>query len=133
MPTTRTDDTARLYNAIFRATPPALVRERFCEAAALLQANASPHEVAEYRRAMDLGVDLEALEVAARYRRKCRLLSDHFRLMVYVAETLPENQSFFVKRTPSRAGAVAALAGGGVRTVYKLAKGIVLLRRLSHG
>jgi hypothetical protein len=113
------------------ATPaPALVIERFLEASAILSASASMQERASYRRVLEGVGDIEAIEVAARYRRKLRLLSDHLRLMVYLAETEPRNQRFFVKRRANRAAAFAAIAVGAFRTAYKLAKGTFLLTRV---
>ena len=120
----------RLYRAVFREDAPALVIERFLEASRLLDASASAQERASCQRVFERVRDLEAIEVAARYRRKLRLLSDHLRLMVYLAETEPHNQRFFVKRRANRAAAFAAVGAGAFRTAYKLAKGTVLLARV---
>ena len=122
----------RLYRAVFRASPPPIVIERFLDASALLNASASEEERVAYRRALARGGDLEALEVAARYRRRLRLLTDHVRLMVYLAEAEPGNQHHFVKRHPSRFAAAVAIGGGACKTAYKLAKGMLILSRVDH-
>jgi hypothetical protein len=122
----------RLYRAIFREAPPSLVAERFQAASALLERAAGAQDLDAYRRALERVGDLEALEVAARHRGKLPLLGAKFRLMVYIAETEPRNQRFFVKRRPSRLACVAAVCLGGVQTGYKLAKGMVLLSRVGH-
>ncbi len=123
-------DAERLYRAVFGAAAPRAVIDRYLEASALLDAAATPEARAAYRRALAGVRDVEALEVAARYRRRLPLLSEHMRLMVYLAESAPENQRYFVKRRPSRAAAWTVLFAGAFRTAYKLAKGALLLARV---
>ncbi len=122
----------RLHRAIFRESPTSAVAQRFDEAVAMLKAAAPESDVAIYHRVLLTVADLEALEVAARHRKRLSLLPAAFRLMVYLAETDPGNQRFFVKRRAGLAGAVASLLAGGLRTSYKLAKGLVLLARTGH-
>jgi hypothetical protein len=122
-----------LYRAIFDQPAPPVVVERFAGAAALLDAGAAAPDIEAYRLALERVGDLEALEVAARYRGRLPLLVRKFRLMVYLAEAVPDNQRFFVKRRPGRLGAVASVAGGLLRTAIQLARGLVLLSRVKHG
>jgi hypothetical protein len=89
--------------------------------------------VAAYRRALDRVGDLEALEMACRYRRMLPHLSRKFRIMVTVAETVPETQSHFVNETSSLLRGLAVLAAGGIRSMGKLAKGLMLQGRLDRG
>jgi hypothetical protein len=119
-----------LYRAIFRQDPTPLFVARFNQAALLLHASASPEETASYRRALDAVGDLEALEVAARYRRRLRLLSASFRLAVYLAEAEPHTQTFLVKRRAGRISGFAAIGAGAMHTAYKLAKGTLLLAKV---
>ena len=85
-----------------------------------------------YYRALLACADLEALELAARYTRKLPLLTRKFRLMAYLAETLPENQDFFINERSSFLAAFGAAWPGGLRTVCKMLKALWLLRRCAH-
>jgi hypothetical protein len=105
----RREDALRLYRAVFGDDPSPVWVQRFVESSALLHGAATAQERTAYRNALDAVTDLEALEVAARYRRKLRLLSDSLRLAVYIAESEPHTQHFFVKRRPSVMAALVAL------------------------
>ena len=121
----------RVYRAIFAQDIPDIVRQRFVNAAARLNANYSSNEQQAYYRAIENVDDLEALEVAARYRRSMPLLEAKFCMMVYLAETVPETQHFYVKSHPSTVGAWWGFFSGGMRTAVKLAKGALLLRKMN--
>ncbi len=132
----RPDEPHRIYAAIFGRPIPPIVLQRFAVACELLHRSVTPEELDVYYRAIAAADDLEALEVAARYTRRLPLLTRKFRLMAALAETLPENQSLFVSERPgaepgslSRLTALWTGAGGALRTAYKLAKGLWLLRR----
>jgi hypothetical protein len=122
----------RLYHAVFGAAPPRVVVERFIAAAAILESSAPPEERARYHAVLARVGDVEAIELAARYRRRLPLLSDHMRLLVYLAESVSDTQHHFVKRRASRAAAYAAVATGALRTMYKMIKGALLLARGGH-
>jgi hypothetical protein len=126
------DEARKLYRAIFREHAPNVVVQRFLEPAARLEAAEPPPERERYHRAIASIGDLEALEVACRYRNQMPLLSATCRLIVYIAETIPENQRFFVKRRDSLPATLWALAAGAARTAYKLVKGSFLLSRARH-
>ena len=53
--------------------------------------------------------------------------SDKFRIMVYLAETRPENYSVFVNEEPKFILAYVMLIASFLRTTYKVAKGMVIL------
>jgi hypothetical protein len=59
-------------------------------------------------------------------------LSRKFRIMVSVAETVPETQLHFVNENSSLLRGLAVLAAGGFRSVGKLAKGLMLQGRLDR-
>ncbi len=122
----------RIYRALFGGAIPEPVRERFIRASRRLDACAEPSDMATYRRALDRVGDLEALEIACRYRRMLPLLSRKFRVMVAVAETVPETQSHFVNEHSSLLRGLAVLAAGGFRSVGKLAKGLMLQGKLGR-
>ena len=126
-------EAGRIYFAIFGRAMPPIVQERFAAANERLEQAAGPRELAECRRIVAACADLEAVEVAGRYTGRLKLLSRKFRLMVYLAETLPENQSFFVNETSSFPAGLWHGFAGGVRTVFKLLKGLWLLRGVKRG
>ena len=119
----------RIFRAVFGGEAPPAVVERFVVASDRLNDAAGEAEVAEYYEVLDRVDDLEALEVASRYRRTLPLLSAKFRIVVYVAETVPELQDRFVNHRNNVVGAVWAVVAGGMRTAYKLAKGNFLMSR----
>ena len=82
--TTTRNEATRIFRAIFGADPPALVADRFIEASERLNAASDPQALAAYYTAIGRIGDLEALEVACRYRRTLPLLSAKFRVMVYI-------------------------------------------------
>ena len=122
----------KIYAAIFGREIPSLVLDRFVVASKRLNQSVPQAEMDSYYRAMIACADLEALELAARYTRRFPLLSRKFRLMAYLAETLPENQAFFINERSSFLSGMARSATGGFRTVYKMLKGLWLVRRVAH-
>jgi hypothetical protein len=122
----------KIYTAIFGRAIPRIVQERFVAASERLERTVAPQELAAYGRIAAVCDDLEALEVAARYSRRLPLLGRKFRLMVYLAETLPENQPFFVNARGSFLVGLWQSAIGVLTTIFKLLKGLWLLRRVAH-
>jgi len=122
----------KIYAAIFGGEIPPIVLDRFVVASKRLNKSVRQAEMDSYYRAMLACNDLEALELAARYTRRFPLLSRKFRLMAYLAETLPENQAFFVNERSSFIGGAARSAAGAFRTVGKMLKGLWLVRKVAH-
>lgn len=122
----------KIYAAIFGREIPPPVLDRFVIASKRLNKSVPQPEMDSYYRAMMACNDLEALELAARYTRKFLLLSRKFRLMAYLAETLPENQAFFVNERSSFLSGMTRSAAGVFRTVYKMVRGLWLVRRAAH-
>ncbi len=122
----------RIYRAIFQERIPDIVRQRFVAASSRFNARADPRALEVYYALLSIVTDLEALEVTARYTRKLPLFLAKFHIKVYLAETIPHNQSLFVKNHASVIGAWWAFLRGGVRTVFKLGKGLWLLARKKH-
>ncbi len=120
----------RIYGVLFGRPAPDVIRQRFAEPSRRLDEVFGPEATERYRHALATVGDLEALEVACRYRNRLPLLPLKFRAMLYLAETLPENQGRFVKERPGLPGVLWALAWGAIRTAWKLAKGLVLCRRI---
>lgn len=123
------EEAVRIYEAIFRAPPSDTTVERFVAASNELSNAVPPEAVRSYYEAVTATADLEALELASRYTKRLPLLVAKFRLMVYLAETVPENQAHFVNERDPRGRAFIALALGAVVTLFKLGKGLLLLRK----
>lgn len=124
------DEAERIYQAIFKSQIPQKIRERYFQAADILFSRFSPEENQAFDEALKKVSDLEALEVAARLRKKMPPLVFRFRLMVYLAENLPANQSVFVNSRSRRIISYFSLFFGGLRTLCKFVKGWFLLRRV---
>ena len=125
-------EAARIYRAIFGDEVPGVVAERFVGASAALDPSVAPEALVAYRLALDRVGDLEALEVACRYARRLPLLSRKFRLMVYLAETIPDNRERFINDRDAVLAGYTVVALGALRTAFKLVKGFTLLRRLDR-
>jgi hypothetical protein len=123
----------RIYDAIFRGPIPPLLRDRFRAAIERLNAQTAEQELSSYYRAVGAVADLEALELICRLSRAHPTLTKRFRIMVHLAEALPENQHLFVSSEPSRIRAWSELAVGAARSAGKLAKGWLLSRKLRDG
>lgn len=119
----------RIYFAIFNEPAPALVAERFAAASERLEANAAPADLAAYRAAVESGVDLEALELAARWTKRLPLLTRKFQLMAFLAETLPGNQTLFISHRDNFPAAFIRIAALTLRTGWLMAKGLLLVGR----
>ena len=116
-----------MYRAAFGCQAPTLFAERFARAASLLRAACPPEAVERHRALLASNTDLEALEIAARLLGKCRLLSAELSAAVRIAETFPENQHLFVAGPKPALLAWCGLGFAAARSVWKTAKGVVLL------
>lgn len=118
-----------IYRSLFGRAIPDTLRWRFIEAVNS-DSSTLAADLDSYYRSISHVRDLEALELAGRYSVKLPLLSRHFALMVFLAETLPDHQQHFIKRHGGLVPGAAAVLFGALRTAAKLLKGIVLLRTL---
>jgi hypothetical protein len=122
-----------IYQVLFHRAIPLVLLQRFLSLIERLNATASPDELAEYYRAIEAQSDLEALELAGRLTGRLPLLTRKVQAMVALAETLPENQPFYVNRRSSFFAGAAAMAWAAAHTARQAAKGLWLLRGGSHG
>lgn len=120
----------KVYAAVFGGEPPPVLLARFATAAKILNSTSSQAEVDRSTRALLASFDPEALELAARLTRQLPLLTRKFRLMVYLAETLPENQAYFINGRSSFLRGLVNIAGAVLRTAWKLPIGLWQLRRV---
>jgi hypothetical protein len=122
-----------IYQALFRRDIPPILLQRFLPVVKRLNANASTAELAEYYRAVEAGADLEALELAGRLTGRLPLLTRKVQAMVALAETLPENQRFFVNQRSSFFTGAATMAWAVAHTARQAVTGLRLLRGGRHG
>jgi hypothetical protein len=124
------DEPEKIYCAIFKSPIPLPIKERFQRASKDLSAGYTQEELAQHNRAISKVADLEALELVARHTKKLPLLVMKFNLMIYLAETLPENRNFYINRNNALCKGWAFLIFSGLRMIMKLSKGLFLLAKL---
>ncbi len=129
----REQEGRRIYRALFRRDIPSILLERYLIAAERMDAELGAQELDAYYRAVEAQDDLEALEFAARLTGRLPLLRRKFQAMVYLAETLPDHQVFFVNRRSNWLGGIVTLASSAFESVVQGIKGLLALRRLPHG
>jgi len=123
----------RIYNVLFPGEIPSALRERYEQAWRILASDFPEEQHSACLRAAGRIRDLEALELAARWRGRLRPLSEQVRLMCYLAEPLPDHGSHYLAGHAAPVRAVLALAAGVARSSIKLAKGLLLLARCDGG
>lgn len=116
----------KIYYAIFKKQIPAFIKNHFENISKTIDNNYSEKDVRKYHQYLVKVYDIESLELAARYFKRLPILTEKFKVMVYLAETLPENQSIFVNEDSKRFFAHVFLISSLLRTFYKFLKGIFL-------
>jgi hypothetical protein len=117
----------KIYRSLFGQAIPNTLKLRFIEASNL-DCSTHSYDLDRYYQIIGGVRDLEALEIACRYTHRLPLLSQRFRIMVFLAETLPENRRHFINDHSSFVQGVRALISGAIRTGSKFVKGMILLR-----
>ena len=131
--TRREQEGRRIYRALFRRDIPSILLERYLIAAERLDAELDAKDLDAHYHAVEAQNDLEALEFAARLTGRLPLLRRKFQAMVYLAETLPDHQVFFVNRRSNWLGGIVTLGSSAFVSVVQGIKGLLALRRLPHG
>ncbi len=126
-------ESSAIFRALFGQDIPPILVQRFLPVIERLNATASPAELTEHYRAIEDGADLEALELAGRLTGRLPLLTRKMQAMVALAETLPENQRFYINQRSSFVTGAAAMAWAAAHTALQGAKGLWLLRGGMHG
>jgi hypothetical protein len=121
-------EATQIYRSIFGGPIPPVLRERFVQVAVRLHEDVSREELKGYYRVIDRCQNLEALEFASRLGGRLPLLTRKFQAMVYLAETLPDHQDFFVNRRSSFLAGLGSLAWGTMWSVWQAIRGFWLLR-----
>jgi hypothetical protein len=125
-------DAEKIYKAIFKGSIPPSIEEKFQKAFEALAAGFPEVRVEEYKTAVEGIHDIEALELAGRYRKKLPLLVHAFEIMVYITETVPGNQSEFINFKTRTIFGFLLMAYGGCRSTVKFLKGLFLLRKIKN-
>jgi hypothetical protein len=129
----REQEGRRIYRALFRRDIPSILLERYLIAAERMDAELDAQELDAHYHAVEAQNDLEALEFAARLTGRLPLLRRKFQAMVYLAETLPDHQVFFVNRRSNWLGGIVTLGSSAFVSVVQGIKGLLALRRVPHG
>ena len=122
----------RIYSAIFRRNIPPTILERFSIVSQHLNNTYSDEELNRYYQVIESSDDLLAIEVASRYLGNLELLSKKFLAVIYLSETLPENQWFFINERSNFIIGFTNLMWGTIETIYRVIKGLWLLRIREH-
>jgi hypothetical protein len=128
----RDSEACKIHHAFFGQDPQPILLDHYLRACQSLGEREAPEVRAQYARLVSRVHDLEALEIACRYLGKYPLLSMRFRIMLHLAETLPSTQPYLVNERCSRWQAWFSIFGGGIRSAWKLSKGLVLLVRYDN-
>ncbi|MFQ6037924.1 MAG: hypothetical protein ACE5LV_04830 [Candidatus Aminicenantales bacterium] len=123
------DEAEKIYRILFKRPIPPSLKARYFQAVEKFSSSFSREDITACEAAVERARDLEAVEAAARLRRKLPFLVWKFRLMVFLAEAWPENREFFINDQDERLRAVCLLGLRLVRSALKLIKGMVYLTR----
>ena len=112
-----------LHASFFRRPAPPAVLERYAAAHSM----ALPEPGERTRRLIDAVVerrlDVEAVELFLRWRRRDRALSRKVQILFYLVEVRKDYYADFINQRPGVARAVGALLAAVVRTAWKFVKG----------
>jgi hypothetical protein len=121
------EEAEKIFNSIFKASPPPLLKERYVKASEKFSKSFTPLEIAECQRAIKKTSDLEALELASRYLKKLPFLVLKFRIMVFLAEGWPLLRKHYINNKNASLAGLASIFFCGIRTAAKFVKGFFLL------
>ncbi len=120
-------EATRIYRSLFDRNPPAIILARYKLVSEHLNNKVSRLDLERTYQAIRQVEDLEALEIACRFAKKLPLLNWKFQAVLYLAETLPENQPDLVNEQTSFIKGGWLIFMAVLRSAYKLAKGFWLL------
>jgi hypothetical protein len=123
----RLEEAEKIFNSIFKAPFPSLLKERYLKASEKFSKSFAPFEIAECQRAIKKISDLEALELASRHLKKLPFLVVKFRIMVFLAEGWPLLRKHYINNKNTSLAGLSFIFYCGIRTAAKFVKGIFLL------
>ncbi|MBC8413834.1 MAG: hypothetical protein ISR96_12260 [Nitrospira sp.] len=119
----------KIYRCLFEKTVPDDVAERYSQVIERIE-RIYPDDVRDVRKCIEQCKDLEALEIYARHTGKLPLLSAKFKIMVFLAETLPENYGQYINERDRVFLAYILLGTSVIRTAFKFIRGAIAIRVL---
>lgn len=122
------DEAEKLYYTIFKKKIPADLKRYFSGASKILESGYLKNDIKRYHRYLEKVTDLEALEFASRWFNQCPLLTDKFKIMISLAETLPENHQTFVNESTGKLFNWISIGITCLHSAWKLVKGFFLLK-----
>jgi len=114
-----------VYRALFQRDPSEELVERYV--AALDGVSLAEWPAIDFAALVDHGVDLEALEIAARRRNRRNAVTQRFQVVSYLAEAQAAHFNQFVNDRQQFLAATITLSAHLLRSIYKLLKGRRLL------
>jgi len=118
-----------LYKKIFGEFPPQIIIKEYIKANNLLL---SEQERLKIKEIILKKADIEAIEIASRIKFKNNLLTKKIHILMYLAETIPQNFETFISVKNRRIFSVIDLTYNFVRSIYKYVKGMILLKRYEN-
>jgi hypothetical protein len=115
----------RLHRVLFGRSAPDSVRRQYARVIGRSPLADVPR--CDVAKLIERGVDLEAVEAALRRRSPLNSLTQRFHVLCYLVEVRPEYFTWFVSERSSFGRGVLALGVETLRSLYKTAKGRVLL------
>jgi hypothetical protein len=117
----------KIYKTIFGAKVPESIQKQFNTISGEIDSLFNSEEIRKYNKSILQIHDLEALELVARCFRKLPILTLKFKVMLYIAETLPVNHSKFINEKDGPFIGCLLLFYSLLRSAFKFMKGISLL------
>ncbi len=118
-----------LYKKIFGEFPSQIIIKEYIKANNLLL---SEQERLKLKEIILKKADIEAIEIASRIKFKNNLLTKKIHILMYLAETIPQNFETFISVKNRRIFSFIDLTYNFVRTIYKFLKGMILLKRYEN-
>jgi len=117
------------YKIIFGGFPPQVIIKEYIKANNLLL---SEEERLKLKEIILEKADIEAIEIASRLKFTNNLLTRKIHILMYLAETIPQNFETFINVKNRRIFAFINLSYNFVRSIYKFVKGKFLLKRYKN-
>lgn len=73
--------------------------------------------------------DIEAIEIAWRFKHEYNLLTKKIHILLYVSEAVPQNYELFINEKNRKFISFFSISFNFFRSVYKFLKGKILLKR----